>query len=122
MGSLKPWHWVVIAVVILILFGAGKLQGFTRSLMQSLHIIKAEAKSLKDDAPAQQPAQPAPAEIAASQPPVNPVSTAQPPGVPQAQPYGVQQQTVTPPPTAAAPIVAPVLPPEQPGSTPPSHS
>lgn len=48
-GAFSPWHIVLFAVVVLVLFGAGKLPGFARSLGQSLRIFKAEAKAMKDD-------------------------------------------------------------------------
>lgn len=49
MGAMRPWHWVVVAIVVLILFGAKKLPDFARSLGQSLRIFKSETKALKDD-------------------------------------------------------------------------
>jgi sec-independent protein translocase protein TatA len=127
MGGLRPGHWIVIAIVVLILFGAGKLQGFTRSLMQSARIIKTEAKALKDEE-ASSAATPAP-QLPASQPqpPVTP-PTGQPqyaqPPQPQGQLANWEQQSAPPPPSAAAPIiapvapVAPVAPPDAPGAAP----
>ncbi|MCW2550132.1 MAG: sec-independent translocation protein [Mycobacterium sp.] len=67
MGDLRPWHLIVLAVVMFVLFGYKKLPDATRSLGRSLRILKTEVKTLHDDeteivvtAPAVQPASPAP--------------------------------------------------------------
>ena len=49
MGALKPWHIVVLVVVLVLLFGAKRLPDAARSLGRSLRIIKAETKGLVDD-------------------------------------------------------------------------
>ena len=49
MGFLKPWHIIVLLVVILLLFGSNKLPDLARSIGKSLHILKDEAKSLTGD-------------------------------------------------------------------------
>jgi len=49
MGALKPWHIIVLVVVLILLFGAKRLPDAARSLGRSLRIIKAETKSLADD-------------------------------------------------------------------------
>ena len=49
MGFLKPWHIIVLLVVILLLFGGNKLPDLARSIGKSLHILKDEAKSLTSD-------------------------------------------------------------------------
>ena len=49
LGALSPWHMVLMAGVVLVLFGAGKLPGFARSVGQSLRIIKSETMAMKDD-------------------------------------------------------------------------
>ncbi|MCU1676145.1 MAG: Sec-independent protein translocase protein tatA/E [Frankiales bacterium] len=84
MGAVKPWHWVIIAIVVLILFGAGKLPGFARSLGQSLRIFKAETKALKDD---------------------DTTATA----TPTAELQGVPAAPAPPAANAAVPVVAPVV-------------
>ncbi|TFB71326.1 twin-arginine translocase TatA/TatE family subunit [Cryobacterium glaciale] len=40
--NLTGWHFLVILVVILLLFGAPKLPGLARSLGQSMKIFKSE--------------------------------------------------------------------------------
>ena len=49
MGALKPWHIIVLVVVLVLLFGAKRLPDAARSLGRSLRIIKAETKGLVDD-------------------------------------------------------------------------
>ena len=49
MGELKPWHIIVLVVVIFVLFGYKKLPDATRSLGRSLRILKTEVKSLHED-------------------------------------------------------------------------
>ena len=49
MGVVKPWHIIVLAVVLILLFGAKRLPDAARSLGRSLRIIKAETRGLSDD-------------------------------------------------------------------------
>ena len=49
MGGLRPWHIILIVVVLVLLFGAKRLPDAARSLGRSLRIIKAETKGLIDD-------------------------------------------------------------------------
>ena len=49
MGALKPWHWIVLLVVVLLVFGAGKLPEIASSLGQSMKVFKKEVKELRDD-------------------------------------------------------------------------
>jgi len=49
MGSLRPWHIVVLVVVLILLFGAKRLPDAARSLGKSMRILKAETKGLADD-------------------------------------------------------------------------
>jgi sec-independent protein translocase protein TatA len=44
LGNLTGWHFLIILVIILLLFGAPKLPGLARSLGQSAKIFKAEIK------------------------------------------------------------------------------
>ncbi|GAA3821874.1 Sec-independent protein translocase subunit TatA [Cellulomonas soli] len=76
MNALKPWHIIVLLIVIILLFGANRLPDLAKSLGQSLKIFKAEVKDLTaDDKPAPTvpvtpaaPAAPAPAAPAAEAP------------------------------------------------------
>jgi len=47
--NLTGWHFLIILVVVLLLFGAPKLPGLARSLGQSMKIFKSEIKSDKVD-------------------------------------------------------------------------
>ncbi|MEU3457575.1 Sec-independent protein translocase subunit TatA [Micromonospora sp. NPDC006766] len=49
MGALRPWHIIVLVVVLILLFGAKRLPDAARSLGRSMRIIKAETQSLRDD-------------------------------------------------------------------------
>lgn len=54
MGAFKPWHWIVILVLLILLFGANKLPDIASSLGQSLKVFKKEVKELREDDDAQQ--------------------------------------------------------------------
>lgn len=47
--NLGPWEILIIAVVIVLLFGAKKMPAMARSLGQSMRIIKAETKGMRND-------------------------------------------------------------------------
>ncbi|MFJ9564714.1 Sec-independent protein translocase subunit TatA [Streptomyces fuscichromogenes] len=64
-NGLEPWHLLVVAIVIILLFGSKKLPEAARGLGKSMRILKSEAKAMKDDG-APQPA--APAESAPQEP------------------------------------------------------
>ncbi|MGH3713810.1 MAG: Sec-independent protein translocase subunit TatA [Micromonosporaceae bacterium] len=49
MGMLKPWHIIVLVVVLILLFGAKRLPDAARGLGRSLRILKAETKNLSED-------------------------------------------------------------------------
>jgi sec-independent protein translocase protein TatA len=48
--GLTGWHFLIILVIILLLFGAPKLPALARSLGQSMKILKSETRPEKDDA------------------------------------------------------------------------
>jgi sec-independent protein translocase protein TatA len=85
----SPWKILVIALVIIVLFGSKKLPSAARSLGQSMRILKKEVQGLHEDEPQSRspgaPAGPlAPAEITAG---ASGEQSAQ-----QAQIYALQQQ------------------------------
>ncbi|CRK56437.1 Twin-arginine translocation protein TatA [Alloactinosynnema sp. L-07] len=47
--NLGPWEILIIAVVIVLLFGARKMPAMARSLGQSMRILKAETKGMRED-------------------------------------------------------------------------
>jgi sec-independent protein translocase protein TatA len=49
MGELSPWHWLIIVLVFVLLFGAKRLPDAARALGKSLRILKTEVKGLHDD-------------------------------------------------------------------------
>jgi sec-independent protein translocase protein TatA len=46
MGSLSIWHWIVVVVVVLLLFGRGKISELMGDMAQG---IKAFKKGMADD-------------------------------------------------------------------------
>jgi sec-independent protein translocase protein TatA len=67
MGSFSIWHWLVVLLVVLLLFGSGKISGLMGDLAKGIKSFKANMKeddepkdaSMAADAAAQTPAQPA---------------------------------------------------------------
>lgn len=49
MGAMSPWHWAIIAIIFVVLFGAGKLPAAARGLGQSLRIFKSEMREMTGD-------------------------------------------------------------------------
>jgi sec-independent protein translocase protein TatA len=95
----SPWKVLIVAIVLIVLFGSKKLPDAARSLGKSMRILKTEVGSLHEDettsrsstAPGAPAAFPPAAEIAASQPapPVAPVAQ---PDPQQTQIDALQQQ------------------------------
>ena len=56
-NGLEPWHLLIVAIVVIVLFGSKKLPDTARALGKSMRILKSEAKAMKDEAPAGTPAQ-----------------------------------------------------------------
>jgi sec-independent protein translocase protein TatA len=48
----SPWKILIVAVVLIVLFGSKKLPDAARSLGRSMRILKAEVGSLHEDEPA----------------------------------------------------------------------
>ncbi|MEE1743941.1 Sec-independent protein translocase subunit TatA [Streptomyces sp. NPDC048161] len=63
-NGLEPWHLLIVAIVVIVLFGSKKLPEAARSLGKSMRILKSEAKAMKQDGAAEPAAAPAPAEDA----------------------------------------------------------
>jgi sec-independent protein translocase protein TatA len=91
----KPWHIVVLIIVLILVFGAGTLPDIARSIGQSLKVFKKEVSELREDGPTG-------AAGTAAPPPVSPSTSAS--ASPAAEP---------PPSAAASPPVG-----EPGGSTP----
>ncbi len=83
----SPWTIMIVAVVIIVLFGSRKLPDAARSLGKSMRILKTEVQSMHDDEPA------APAASLPSQAQVQAVqASAAPPADAQAQIDALQRQ------------------------------
>ncbi|WP_433890209.1 Sec-independent protein translocase subunit TatA [Streptomyces sp. CA-111067] len=48
-NGLEPWHLIVVAIVLIVLFGSKKLPDAARGLGKSMRILKSEAKAMKTD-------------------------------------------------------------------------
>ncbi len=107
MGLESPSHWLIVALVVLVLFGYKKLPEMSRSVGRSLRIFKTEMKGMGEDDSVRdsstdqsQPQAPWTAPAVPAVPPateVPPSATA--PAVP---PIVVVPPVVVPPPAAAA--------------------
>lgn len=56
-GWMQPSHIIIIAILFLLLFGAGKLPAAARGLGQSLRIFKSEMKEMSKDGDADEETQ-----------------------------------------------------------------
>jgi sec-independent protein translocase protein TatA len=54
-GSLSPWHWAILAVVVVLLFGAKKLPDAARSLGKSMRIFKSELREMQTEGKSEAP-------------------------------------------------------------------
>lgn len=96
MGFTSIWHWLIVLVIVLLLFGAGKLPKVMGDLAKGIKNFKAGLKDEGDDAAAQAPAQPSipaqpaqPAQPAPAQAPAQSATQAAPQA--PAQPTSGQQ-------------------------------
>ncbi|WP_216217378.1 Sec-independent protein translocase subunit TatA [Amycolatopsis aidingensis] len=48
-ANLTPWHLAILALVVILLFGAKKLPDAARSIGKSMKIFKAETKDMRGD-------------------------------------------------------------------------
>lgn len=58
LGALQPWHWIILLLVIVLLFGSKRLPDAARSLGKSMRIFKSEVKELQADHKADAPVGP----------------------------------------------------------------
>ena len=49
MGALQPWHWIVLIIVLVLLFGSKKLPEAARGLGRSMRIFKSEVQEMQND-------------------------------------------------------------------------
>lgn len=84
MPNLGPTELIIIAVVLVLLFGAKKLPDAARSIGRSMRIFKSEVKEMNnDDAPVEQQNQITPGQSQQPQAPQAPQAHLQQPGNPQ---------------------------------------
>ncbi|WGP14256.1 Sec-independent protein translocase subunit TatA [Streptomyces sp. SH5] len=48
-NGLQPWHLLILAVVVIAVFGSKKLPDTARALGKSMRILKSEARAMKDE-------------------------------------------------------------------------
>ena len=53
MRAFEPWHFLILVLVVLVLFGGKRLPDAARGLGRSLRIFKSEVKQMQDDTPRQ---------------------------------------------------------------------
>lgn len=75
-GWAAPWHWVVLAILVIALFGYKRLPDAARSLGRSLRIFKTEMKGLTQDDAAREAGTAPPAATPAAPPAVPPATPA----------------------------------------------
>ena len=59
MGALSPTHWLIIAGVLLVLFGAKRLPETARGIGRSARILKSEMREVTEPARPETPSIPA---------------------------------------------------------------
>lgn len=80
MGGMSIWHWVIVALVILVLFGRGKISEMMGDFGKGVSSFKkglAEGNEELNKPAAQIPPPPAPAPTPAATPEAAPASTAE---------------------------------------------
>ncbi|TRV80828.1 Sec-independent protein translocase subunit TatA [Streptomyces sp. 130] len=46
-NGLEPWHLLIVALVVIMVFGSKKLPDMARSLGKSARILRSEARAMK---------------------------------------------------------------------------
>ncbi|MGW0609307.1 Sec-independent protein translocase subunit TatA [Streptomyces sp. NPDC002788] len=54
-NGLEPWHLLIVAIAVIVLFGSKKLPDTARALGRSMRILKSEARALKEEGSAPAP-------------------------------------------------------------------
>ena len=86
MGAMSPWHWAIVLIVLVLLFGSKKLPDAARGLGRSLRIFKSEMSQMQNEGSAQPQQAQQPSQQTATQP------EPQPQPLPPAQPAPAPQQ------------------------------
>ncbi|OIJ87941.1 Sec-independent protein translocase subunit TatA [Streptomyces colonosanans] len=48
-NGLEPWHLLIVAIVIVVVFGSKKLPDAARALGKSMRILRSEVKAMGDE-------------------------------------------------------------------------
>lgn len=75
-NGLEPWHLLVVAIVVILLFGSKKLPEAARGLGKSMRILKSEAKAMKEESNVAEPTTVYPAAESTVATPTEPPATA----------------------------------------------
>ena len=68
MGSFSVWHWLIVLVIVLVLFGRGKIPELMGDVAKGIKSFKKGMADDDDDIPAARPAQKIEAQRAPEQP------------------------------------------------------
>lgn len=66
MGTFSIWHWLIVLVIVLLLFGAKRLPDLASGLGKSIKNFKSAVKEEEGDKAAEKPAEPT--QVATNQP------------------------------------------------------
>lgn len=55
-NALEPWHLLIVAIVVIALFGSKRLPDAARSVGKSMRILKSETRALKEEGARSRPA------------------------------------------------------------------
>ncbi len=69
MGELSPWHWAIVIIALVVIFGARRLPDAARSIGRSARILKSELRATDDPPPAATSPPPPPQAAEQQQPP-----------------------------------------------------
>lgn len=75
MGSFSIWHWIIVLLIVLLLFGAGKLPAVMGDIAKGVKAFKSGLKDADDETAATPPA------TTTQPPPAAPHQTAANPGI-----------------------------------------
>jgi sec-independent protein translocase protein TatA len=94
MGAIQPWHLILLLIVVLIVFGPGKLPDIGKALGQSMREFREATKGMTDAISSEQTTPPPPApQTRQAPPPAAPtMQAAPPPAAPQTMQAPLPQQ------------------------------
>jgi sec-independent protein translocase protein TatA len=99
MGGLSLWHWIIVLLVVLILFGRGRISEIMGDFGKGIKSFKEGINEESGDRRVPAPPPPAPVQIAPQ--PVGAVEPIVPPAAPQVVPVEAPAPVTTEPKTGA---------------------